>query len=177
MPIVEADIKYYLSGAITDGGAQTDPDVSLGNHRSSSEVVDATLNNLLDNVSGDEAESGDVEYRAIFVKNTHATLTWQGVVLWIVAQPDARGTKESFEVGIEAPSAQPDGNIQTIADESTAPSAISFSAPSTKGAGISIGDLPAGYIYGIWVKRIVPVGTEVKDSAQVQIRCEGDTGE
>lgn len=177
MPIVEADIKYYLSGASADGGAQVDPDASLGDYRSSSEVVDAMLNNLLDNVSGDEAASGDVEYRAIFVKNTHATLTWQNVILWIVAQPDARGVKESFEVGIEPPSAQPDGNIQTIADESTAPSAITFSAPSTKGEGISIGDLAVGYIYGIWVKRIVPVGTEVKDSAQVQIRCEGDTGE
>ena len=177
MPIVEADIEYYLSGASSDGGSQSDPNASLGNYRSSSEIVDATLNNLFDNVSGDEAESGDTEYRAIFVKNAHGSLTWQGVKLWIVAQPDARGTKESFEIGIEAPSAQPDGYIQTIVDESTPPAAISFSAPSSKGAGLDIGDLAAGYIYGIWLKRIVPANTEVKDSAQVQIRCEGDTGE
>jgi len=175
MPIAETDIKYYLSGASTDGGGQTDPNQSLGNNRSSTEVQDATLNNLFDNVSGDEAKNGDTEYRAIFVKNTHASLTWLGVKLWIVSQPDARATKESFEIGIEAPASQPAGAIQSIPNESTAPTSVSFSAPSSKSAGLSIGDLPAGYKYGIWVKRIVPANCEVKDSAQVQIRCEGDT--
>jgi hypothetical protein len=177
MPIVESDIKYFLSGASEDEGVQEDPDASLGNYRSSTEVEDATLNNLFDNVSGDEAAAGDTEYRAIFVQNTHATLTWLGVKLWIVAQPDERLTKESFEVGVEPPSEQPDGYIQTIMDESTAPEDVDFSAPANKGAGISIGDLAPGEIYGIWVKRIVPEGAEVKDSAEVQIRCEGDTGE
>lgn len=170
MPIVEADIKYYLSG----GAGNSDPNASLGGAISSTEVVDASLHNLFDKVLGDEAAAGDTEYRAIFVKNTHATLTWEAVKLWIVSQPDGRTTKESFELAKETSSGSP---IQTVADEDTSPTGVTFSAPSSKSAGIDLGDIGPGVVYGFWFKRIVPANCEAKDSAQVQIKCEGDSPE
>ena len=59
-------------------------------------------------------------------------------------------------IGIEAPSAQPAGFIQTIANEDTAPAAIAWFPDILTAAGPSIGTLAAGEIYGIWIHRQVP---------------------
>ena len=54
MPIVAGDIDFRLSG----GAANSDVNASLGGAKSSTELVDATLHNLFDQVSGDEAQAG-----------------------------------------------------------------------------------------------------------------------
>ncbi len=48
-------LRLYLTGADSDGGAQTDPDQSLGKYRSSTEVeqLGATVTNPIDNVTID----------------------------------------------------------------------------------------------------------------------------
>jgi hypothetical protein len=61
MSVTANDIKYYLTGAGSDGATQVDPNAALGSYRSSSEVVSATLDNLFDDVSSSEASSGDSE--------------------------------------------------------------------------------------------------------------------
>lgn len=94
MPIVQSDIKFYLSG----GGSNTDPNAALGGAISSTEIVDASDNNLFDDVTGDESNAGDTEYRAFYVKNTHASLTWQNVKVWIQTNTPAG---DSVEIGIE----------------------------------------------------------------------------
>lgn len=68
MAIVDADVKFFLSG----GAGNSDPNASLGGVMSSTEVVDNTLHNLFDYVSGTEAGAGDTEYRAIYLKNTNS---------------------------------------------------------------------------------------------------------
>jgi hypothetical protein len=167
MPIVSADIKYYLSG----GGANTDPNASLGGVISTTEVTTATLHNLFDVVSGDESTAGDTEYRCFYVKNTHATLTLQSPVVWIQTQTPSPDT--SAEIALDANGAN--ATAVTVADENTAPSGASFSAPSSKGAGLSLGNLAPGQKYGIWVKRIVPAATAAYNTDGVVIRVEGDT--
>lgn len=57
-----------------------------------------------------------------------------------------------FRIGTEAPAGD---FIQTIANESTAPAAISFSQPMTEAAALVIGDLPNGDWYGLWLERII----------------------
>lgn len=77
MPITTTDLKEYKSlNAQSDGGAI-----------STTEVVDNVDNNLFTDVTGDEAAAGGTEYRKIFRKNTHATLTWQSVISWLQTQP------------------------------------------------------------------------------------------
>lgn len=72
MSIVAADIKYYKSnGTDSTGGTIT-----------ATEVTDNTLNNLFDDVSSAESEAGLTDYRKIFVKNTHATLSWTSAQFW-----------------------------------------------------------------------------------------------
>lgn len=62
------------------------------------------------------------------------------------------------EIANEAPSSQPTGNFQTIADEGTAPTSVTFVKPHTAAAGISLGNIPGGEIVCIWEKRTTIVG-------------------
>lgn len=115
MAIVAADILYKFSvttgpGNSTAGTAST----SLGEFISTTQITDASLHNLFDVVTGDENAASDVEYRCIFVHNNHATLTWQGVVVWLSAEVSATvgtvrpvSTREIFDWLICALAASP----------------------------------------------------------------------
>ncbi len=167
MPIVAADIEFRLSG----GAANSDPDASLGGAKSSVEIVDATEGNLFDNVEGLEATAGDIEYRAFYVHNAHATLTWQSVVAWIQTETGSGDTSMDISVAAEGVN----GTAQVIADENTAPGGESFTHPITKAAGISIGDIPPGEHQAIWVRRTVLAGAVAFDDDGGAVRCEGET--
>lgn len=67
-------------------------------------------------------------------------------------------------IGLDAPTSQPSGTFvdNTGEDEDTAPATISFSTPITDGDALSIGDLASGEIYGIWIWREVPAGSEAR---------------
>lgn len=71
----------------------------------------------------------------------------------------------SIAIGVEAPNSQPSGNFQTIANESTAPTAVTFSQPVSDAAAINIGALGINNIYGIWFRRVFPVGGQSVTSA------------
>jgi hypothetical protein len=82
MPIVSTDIKIYESKSTgaADGEASGN---GLGKYRSSDEIVSAVDENLFDNVTASESEVGDTEYRAFFIKNTHATLSFTNAKVYI----------------------------------------------------------------------------------------------
>lgn len=83
MPITETDIKFYQSDSTSSAdneGAEFD---GLGGHKSTTEVVNDTVANVFDNITADESESGDKEYRCIFVVNKHATLTFEATRVYL----------------------------------------------------------------------------------------------
>jgi hypothetical protein len=59
------DISLVLSG----GSLNNDPNLSIGGPSSATAVVDGILNNLFDNVTPDQTETGHVDYRAIYFAN------------------------------------------------------------------------------------------------------------
>ncbi len=63
MAIVSTDLLFYHSG----GAGNSDPDASLGGIISTTQITDASDNNLFDDVTGDEASSGDTEYRGFYL--------------------------------------------------------------------------------------------------------------
>jgi len=131
---------YYLTG----GAANTDPDASLGGDISS-EVLSATaLNNLFDHVSPAEASAGDVEYRVIALKND-GDATLQGLELYISQETTSADTQ--LDMGY-------DTTTQTLADESTAPSSVTFSHPLT-GARLSLPDIAVGAEIRLYFRRTV----------------------
>jgi len=177
MAIVAGDILFKFSvaaaaGNTTAGSAAT----SLGDQISTTQITDATLNNLFDDVSGDENAASDVEYRCIFVHNAHATLTWQSVVVWLSAEV-SNGAVATIAIDNFAASAigQASAQAAAITLEGDAPSGVgSFSGPTTKGTGLALGNIAAGSCRAIWVKRTA-ANTAALDNDGVTIRCEGDT--
>lgn len=180
MPIVDTDIKYRLSvltGSAGNSTAQASPNNSLGKYVATTAMdLVTTLNNLFDNVSGDESAAGDIEYRCLFVLNDHATLTLENAVVWISAETAGGG---AIAVGLD-----PAGNVAKgsasaqaaeIANESAAPAGVTFTAPTTKGTGLSIGNLAAGSVRAIWIRRTVTAGAAAVDADGVTLRVEGDT--
>jgi hypothetical protein len=167
MPIAASDIKYYLSG----GASNSDPNAALGGAISSTQFVDATLNNLFDNVSGAESSAGDTEYRCIYVKNTHATLTLQSAKVYI--NTNTPSADSAAEIGLG--SSAVNGTEQTVANESTAPSSVTFSSAAGSGNALSIGNIPAGQHKAIWCKRIISAGGVAYNSDSFIMRVEGDT--
>ena len=179
MAIAASDILFKLSQKVSGNGndAIGTPAASLGKNISTTEITDNTLNNLFDDISGDENAASTIDYRCIFVHNNHATLTWTGVVAWLSAEV-AGGASIQIAVDAIAASAKADTADQagTIANETTAPGAQagSFSGPTSKATGLALGDLAPGYCRAIWVKRTA-ANTVAVDNDGVTISVAGDT--
>ena len=161
MPIVSSDIKYKLSG----GAANADPLLSIGGAISS---VDAG-SSIFDDVASAEAAAGDTEYRCIYVKNTHATLTYLSAKIWIQTQTPSADTDVAIALGGEGLN----GTAETVANENTAPVGESFTSPSSFAGGLTIGDLAPGAYYPVWVRRTVNAGAAVyADSFTLRVQCD-----
>lgn len=167
MPIVSSDIQYRYSGGASNAVAAS----SLGGTKSSVTITSAVVANLFDNVSGDEAAAGTIEYRAFFVHNGHATLTLQGAKAWLVSNTPSADTTCDIAVGTGTVT----GTEQTIVNETTAPVGVTFSAPASKAAGLTVGDLAPGQHKAIWVRRTISAGAGAYNSDNVVVRIEGDT--
>lgn len=136
-----AELVIYLTG----GAANADPDASLGGVESSEELSGTPLNNLFDDITPAEAEAGCTEYRALSIHND-GDATAVGIELWFESQTTSADT--AVTVGV-------DSGVQTVANETTAPSApvIDFTAP-TSGAPLSLSDILADGATRIWIKRV-----------------------
>jgi len=165
MPIISTDIVYRLSG----GAGNSDPNASLGGVKSST-AVGAGLHNLFDVVSSAEASTGDTEYRCVYVHNNHGTLTMQSAKIWISSNTPSTDTSVEIALGSSAVN----GTETSVANENTAPSGPTFSAPASEGAALSIGDIPAGQHKAVWIKRIVNTGAVAynNDSAVITVKCD-----
>lgn len=179
MSIVSGDILFKLSVKTGAAGNSTGgtPAGSLGKYISTTQITDASLNNLFDDVSGDENAASDVEYRGFFVHNAHASLPLTTAVAWLSAEV-ADGASATIAIDNAAISAIGDSSAQMdeIADESTPPDAAgAFSGPTTKGTGLTVSaSLTAGYCKGIWVKRTA-ANNAAKTNDGCTVRVEGDT--
>lgn len=178
MPITATDLKFKLSVNTSPGNAnaQANPNDSIGGYMSSTELVDATLNNLFDDVTGDENAASDVEYRCMFIHNDHATLALQSPKIWISSEV-AGGA--SVAIALDGTGVTPEAQSGTpqaerIANESTAPSGESFSAPTTKETGLAPANLTANSCLGLWVRRTAANSAALNNDGAT-IRVEGDT--
>lgn len=177
MPIVSADIKLKFSttaGAAGNLNAGT-PAGSLGKYISTTEIVDNTLHNLFDVVSGDENAASNAEYRGIFIHNAHATLTLQNTKVYLAAET-AGGAAIAIGVDPTAASAIGAAPVQalTIANEDTAPAGVAFSSPVNIGAAIVLGDIPPGQTKAVWVRR-TPANTTALANDGVTLRIQGES--
>lgn len=181
MAITASDIKYKLSiktGSAGNSGAQSDPNESLGKYISTTELSGTALNNLFDNISGAENAASTVDYRCVFVHNSHGSLTLQNAVVYLSAET-AGGASIAIAVDTTAASAIGSSSAQALeATSETSPgssiTSLSYSSPTTSGTGLSLGNIAAGSCRAFWVRRTA-ANTAALDNDGVTFAVTGDT--
>lgn len=165
MAIITGDFATRLSG----GAGNASGDASLGGVKSSS-AAPTTLNGLFDITSAAEAVAGDVEYRCVYLHNSNGTDIMTNAVVYVSANTTLAGSTIDIGVGTAAIN----GTEQTVANESTAPAGVSFSAPSTAGTGLALGSIPAGQHKAIWLRRTIMAGalSSSSDTFSLGYQCE-----
>lgn len=177
MAILTTDILYRLSTTAGSAGDTTSSTIAadLGKYVSTTAISGTAQNNLFENVTGDENAASTVFYKCVFVLNNHGSLQLSNAVLWLSAETAGGG---SLALGIDTTAASAKGSASaqalTIANRTTAPAAVSFSSPTTKAAGLSVGNLAAGNVKAFWV-RLTTANTAAATGDGGTWRCEGDT--
>lgn len=178
MAIATSDIVLngsVVTGSAGDSTAQADPNAWLGKYISTT-VFATGLNGLFDDVSGAENAASTVDYRCVFVKNNHGSLTLTGAKVYMSAEV-ASGASVAIAVDNIGPVAKGSSSAQAalIASETSAPSGVgSFSSPTTLGAGLALGDIPAGQVRAVWVRRTA-ANSAALDADGFTLAVGGDT--
>lgn len=85
------------------------------------------------------------------------------------ANTDTIDAVPGIRIGLEAPSSDA---IQTIANETTAPSGITWNAQTTSATGLSIASLATSADYGLWIHRDTPAGmvagAQIRNSLNIE---------
>lgn len=148
-------------------------------------AVGGQVNDIFDAVQPIESYTGDTEYRVIYIKNNHPTLTALGLKVYIKTQTTSTDT--SVKIGLGAKAAF-NMNMTTIAsagaelctglgnvtgdttgypanvfelkpaDEGTAPAGVSFVTAANIASALSLGDLAPGYGKAVWIEWAVNAG-------------------
>lgn len=161
MAILSAEIAFRLSG----GFGNSDPTLSLGGAKSSTAATGSTL---FDVVTGAESDSGDTEYRCIYIHNADPALTMFDTRVWLSAESAAY---HAIALGGEGVN----GTAEVVASEGTAPSGESFSSPASEGAALDMGDIPTGQHYPLWVRRTIPAATAAASvTFTLRVKCDTD---
>ena len=192
MVIENDDIEYYYSTGSADANVRagnTNPDQSLGG-RIGGLIPD--MGALLDKLTGQETRDGDTNYRKVWVKNNHASLTLEEAIVWIrenVPSSTAPGVTAApgafmaISIGLDPAAVAtipqtgtpPTGLV--IANEATAPAGVSFTAPDTEAAALEIGNMPRQSYKAIWLRRNIEAGSPARDVNELILRVQGDTAQ
>lgn len=156
---------------LSGGAGNSDPNSSLGGTISTTAVTDNTTHNVFDVVSSAESSAGDTEYRCIYVRNSHASLTLQSAKVWINTNTPSADTAVRIALGTSAVNA----TEQTIANESTAPSGVTWSTAANEGAALSIGNIPNGQHKAIWIERVISAAASAANDDSYILSYAGDT--
>lgn len=178
MPITSTEIRIRLMNpAATSGSSmsQPDPNNSLGGFVSTTDWNGGSPHDLFDPISGAENASGHTDYRCLYVCNTNSTLTWFNVRVYFVSQVPGGA---NLAIGVDTNPARPLNSTTlqavVIANETTAPTGVTFSAPTSYATGISLGDIPPNHGRAIWVRRTATNSPAINNDGGV-LRFEGDT--
>ncbi len=168
---VSTDGTYQLySNDTTKYAVVTVTSASLpSSSQSDSVTLSNLMENLFDSVSSTQAQAGSTEYRALIVRNDSA-FSMGAMKVWI--DTNTPFVDDTVEIAIEATSA---GAIQSVANETTVPTALTFSTANSEANALSIGSLASGGSYGVWIKRVVTATTERYPENYFSLTFKADT--
>ena len=101
--------------------------------------------------------------------NNHGTLALQNAEVEI--QTDTPNADSDIEIALGTSAVN--GTEQSVADESTAPTGVTWeSAVSTP---LSIGNIPAGEHKAIWIKRVISAAASAYNNDSAVLNVSGET--
>lgn len=155
------NVKVYLNLL---GTSQVSAAAQLGSSGSGSITLSVgTFNDWPDSgFCRIETSGGTLREIVYYSSRTSTTLTVPSAGRGLLGTSAAAGgatdvvmAVPGIRVAKEAPVAD---EIQTIADENTAPTGVTWSSAVTKATGVDVSDMAAGDLYGVWMQRVVTVG-------------------
>jgi len=116
------------------------------------------------NVTSADRVAGEVYYRAIFL---HASSAVTSVKCWVTTDGQA-----AWALAKEEPDSV--DTIQTIADEETAPSGLSWVNAASEATALDVGNLGSDELMGVWIRRTFPAAGTVAQKEQVNFHLKFD---
>jgi hypothetical protein len=149
---------------------------SLGKYISTTAWAGGVANDLFDDITGAENAASTVDYRCIFIYNSNGANAYQNAVAYISAEV-AGGASIAIGPDTTAASALGSATAQalTIANETTAPAGVTFTAPTTAATGIALGTIGSGQVKAFWIRRTA-ANTAALSGDGVTLGISGDTG-
>ena len=134
------------------------------------------LNDLFDDISSAQNAANQVDYRCLLIYNANASNAMQNAVAFLAAEV-AGGASIAIGVDPTAASAVGSATAQAlqIANATTAPAGVTFTSPTTAGAGIALGTIGVGQVRGLWFRRTA-ANTAALSNDGVTLQVNFDTG-
>ncbi len=170
MVIVADDINYYYSGGASNAAGASSIGAAIGTEIPANGVI-------FDDVTGIQSRDSHEDYRCVYVKNDHASLDLIDAVVYIQTQPAESEIDIALDAAAIGPGETGASVAQTIVDETTAPTSVTFSRPATEATAIPIGTIPFGSAKAIWIRRDTDAGASAINNDTLIIRVQGDSAE
>jgi len=161
-------LQIQLSG----GAGNTDPDASFGGIISGTALVDATDENLFDDVRRKELLLQKIEHRGFYVKNTSSTLPVRQGLIFIDQDPN----QTLITVGLDPAgvgNGSTTGVMQTIGSEDTVPSGVTFEDINQYKVRLPLPFLRPLESVGVWIRREA-IGSGAKEVITIGLSLTGN---
>lgn len=119
-------------------------------------AISNPVGSLFSQVTATHSLVGDIQYRCVYFKNSHPSLTASDIRLYLALPP---ALPQLMAIGVDpagAGNGTSTGVAQTIASTTTAPTGVTFTAPVLAGSGIVLPNLAPNQSVAIWQRRTVP---------------------
>lgn len=113
------------------------------------------------NVSSAQRVAGVTTYRALMLRAPALAVT--DLRLWF---PPVVGLQAVYSLAVEVPVS---GSIQTIANETTAPTGRTWVTPTSEGGSVVVDSIDAAGRLGLWIRKVFPPGGTVSSRENVQL--------
>jgi len=177
-------IFYYTNQGSYSASGNT---YSIGGSLSVGNTIpDNTINNIYDDVTGDESSGGTIEYRAIAIKDTHASASMLDAKVWINGYVRAASNNDVVSFALEGPKATDGASLHTLlASAYVAPNAnnftvatgltVSWTEEGEPSSTLSFGTLTYGQWFGVWLRRSVPASAAAYSNRAVTLKVQCET--
>jgi hypothetical protein len=118
--------------------------------------ISYNYNNLWDDVLAVESLAGEISYRCVYIRNTHATDAAYDVRAWFNATP----TPDVGAMQLDTVNGK-NGTTVSLADEYDSTDVLlnagltNWATPTSSSGGLQLGQLSAGEYWALWLRRTV----------------------